>query len=999
MPVGWVELHRPLLNPKVPRMTASRLLHLTLCNSVKTSKVQHISERWKAICHRLTQKPLVTPYREAQSWSLFVPFKMKDAGAVMRETSNGPVYSRCTANVEFADLICLDIDNDPARGSATTIEEAKQHLAGLAYVLYTSFNHRNPNKHNVDKFRIVLPLTDSVTYPEFTERKRALKGLFPFIDPASLSISQPFYLPIAHPDRASLHQSLVTDGEWFDLRALEVTKPRQPSPSDGKFVQTDQVHADLPEIRLDDGTTYRANDLYDFLTEGYENKRSCFRISSPDSKPGCFIYRKGSGLMYYDNAVSKTRFIRVMKMKRADSRHPFHDEEDVQTTALWARKPSPIIDRKRAEHQALLVPAESAARIIPLDQRFLPDDLHLQMPAQGVTVIRSPKGTGKTELLKRVVSASAEKGESVMLIGHRIFLLRNLAIRTNLDDYRNVEQGDVTSMIAICLNSLTRVDPHTDEPYDTILIDESEQVFQALISKILHPDLSVIFNNLLWLFGNAKRIICLDADLTFDLTIELIRYLREAKPEDDVLGVTNTFQLGAGQTTMLYEAKMHLLADAIEAVRSGEKAFITSNSRRFATAVDAIFQSMGKTSLLVTAETNDQPNTQAFIENPTEECKRYDVVVTSPTLSTGVSIDGNHFTKVYGFFGIKPGTYQDVDQALSRVRNCKDVSVWVQGNKRQPIIRSEQDLLYDAIAKEKDGTKRMLGEQVTMTRGQWRWAEIYARIAYVLQGWSTNKDEQFSRLRKSLGFKVDFVLADERKSEAAWELFGQFKGVGINRAQAIFDAPDIDPDEEKALEGRKQRSRAEQLSLDKSRLRCYLKDDWSLQTVEKALKQELLRSISRIATLHSIPEDVLRQEDIDDRLRNENTFTANRHRLMRRELIQHLCVVGKIDRDELFRRVQSNEEVEISRDTLLAVAKAFELRKRDFSRYFETRIKDPTDEKNITKVWNATFGKFLSLPVARKKRGTRLEREYRYYIDTAKKDLVHGVLAEYAFFQ
>lgn len=996
MPAGWVELRRPFLNPKGPRMTASRLLHLTLCNAVKTTKVQHVAETWEALCARLTQKPVVTQYREALSWSLFVPFKMKDAGAVMRATPRGAlVYSRCTANVEFADLICLDIDNDPARGAATTIEAARQHLDGLAYALYTSFNHRNPSKHDVDKFRVVLPLAESVTYPEFTERKRALKQLLPFIDPASLSISQPFYIPIAHPDRANLHQSFIAEGEWFDLRALEVTKPRQSNSPTAKFAQTGELHGDLPEIRLKDGATYRADQLYAVMKEGYEHRVGCFRISAADTKPGCFIFRKGSGLMYYDPAVGKVKFIKVMKVKRTESAH-FDDEEDVETTQLWPRKPGSSLVPKVPEPPALIVPTEQP---IELNQRYLPDDLHRAIPAKGIAVIRSPKGTGKTELLKRLAASSAQRGESVMLLGHRIFLLRNLATRTNLDYYLDLDDGDITSSMAICMNSLTRVDPHEDEPYDTIIIDESEQVFQALISKTLHADLSVIFNNLLWLFGNAKRIVCLDADLTSELTIELIQYLRGEKADDEVIGVKNTYQIGADQTTRLYETKMHLLSDALAAVESGEKVFIACNSRKFATVVDAILRSMGNASLLVTAETNDRPETRLFIVNPTEECKKYDAVVASPTLSTGVSIEGNHFTKVYGFFQIKPGTYQDVDQAISRVRNCTDVSVWVQGNEREPYIRSEQDLFYDALDDESKTVKLALDEKFTLTQGQRLWGYIYARIAYVLQLWSINKDDQFSQLRKDLGFKIGFVLEDEQKSKAGREIYGQFRHAGINRAQAIFEAADIDPEEEERLARKRQRDGAEQLALEKARLRSYLKDDWSLETVKKALKQELLRSINRIATLHSVPEAVLRQQDIDDRVRNENTFTANRHRLVRRKLIDHLCKAGNIDRHELFRRVQASEEVEITRDALLAVAKAFEERKRDFRRYFETRIKDPTDEKNITKVWNATFGDFLSMPIKRKKRGPRSQREYRYYIDLEANDLVHGVLGDYAFFQ
>ncbi len=990
-------------------------LHITLVDSVQTSKVKHIAESWDILSIRLTKKPVVTTDRESLQWPLFVPFKMltEEEGALMRETGFGRAYSRRKSNVEYLDVLVLDYDNDPKLSRPTlTFAEAIKRFDGLACAMYTSFNHLNSYKGTVDKFRVVLPLLDHVELEDVEARREALRKFFPEADPASFVASQPFYVPIAHPDRANLHRSHEGSGEWFDLLSLESTEVPVAKAPTAVYVQTGETHNDLPTIKLKDGTNYRADELYHILQDGYQNRKGCYRIDGGDKKPGCFVYRFHSGLNYYDPAVGKSVFIKVMKSRKVRNLDSPEENVEVETTQLWIRKPSTKVDNAKpkkvsSSNPEVLEYLEGKVELLRLNQRFLPDDLHLRVPLEGVTFIRSPKGSGKTEVLKRLTEEASKNGKSVLMLGHRVYLLRNLATRTNLDYYRDLEDGETTPSMALCMNSLTRIDQETDTPYDTVIIDESEQVFQALISKTLHKELSTIWNNLIWVFQKAKRIICLDADLSSELTMEMIKEIRGEKKYDNVFGVINDYRIGEGQTTKIYEQRMHMLADALDAVNAGEKVFIACNNRKFATVVDAIVKDVGKTSLLVTAETNEMDETQAFIENPTEECKKYDVVVSSPTLSTGVSIgDPNdprtkHFTKIYGFFGINPGTYQDVDQAISRVRNCSDVSVWIQGHLKKHEMRDDKEReIYDkTLDKERGTLKKIYDEDVKLTQGQLKWAAIYSRIVYMMQIWTSNKDEQFCNMRKELGFAIESIVENEDAKSIGASIYSQFKDVGVDRAQAVFDAEEIGEEDVLALLRKKQRSRAEQLSIDKARLHDVLREhNWSIETVRTALKQELLRSLGRIRLLHTFSDDYRAVADREDREKSQNTFTASRHRVKQHELIEHLCKEAKIDLNDLFEKAQGKDEIEIKKETLLAVATAYDERKKDFNYYFSSRIKNPTEPKNVKKVWDTTFGEHLSLCILRKKRGTLAKREYLYFLDLTKKDLVHKVMSESSFY-
>src|SRR5262249_808501 len=62
-------------------------------------------------------------------------------------------------------------------------------------------------------------------------------------------------------------------------------------------------------------------------------------------------------------------------------------------------------------------------------------------PFDGVTFVRSPKGSGKTEWLKNVVQCCKDQGKSVLLVGHRRTLLNSMAERLGLTCYYYMEGG------------------------------------------------------------------------------------------------------------------------------------------------------------------------------------------------------------------------------------------------------------------------------------------------------------------------------------------------------------------------------------------------------------------------------------------------------------------------------------------------------------------------------------------------------------------------------
>jgi hypothetical protein len=97
---------------------------------------------------------------------------------------------RCKENaLEYHGLL-LDYDGHK------TINEVKELLDGLEYVIYTTFRH-TPQK---ERFRVVLPFSNPISTADFEARKLDISDTFEGIDPASLNTSQCFYFHSgAHP--------------------------------------------------------------------------------------------------------------------------------------------------------------------------------------------------------------------------------------------------------------------------------------------------------------------------------------------------------------------------------------------------------------------------------------------------------------------------------------------------------------------------------------------------------------------------------------------------------------------------------------------------------------------------------------------------------------------------------------------------------------------------------------------------------------------------------
>lgn len=314
--------------------------------------------------------------------------------------------------------------------------------------------------------------------------------------------------------------------------------------------------------------------------------------------------------------------------------------------------------------------------------------LEIRSLNDGVTFIKSAKGTGKTEAISKLLKRGVGKS-SVLLIGHRQSLIRNLSKRFGLHCYLDDLQSKSTDLAknryGVCLDSLMKVDGLS---YDLIVIDEVEQVLAHFLSETMADSTLNIFNVFKQLIGKARKVVVMDADLgwTSFLTLVGMRAV-DVRSACSVQFVLNTWK-PSGKTIQLYSSKEHLIGNLIECLEAKKRVFVASNSKaeidRLAYGVRKHWSESGADPIrliAITSENSVQKSVQDFIGDIKNEILNYDLILSSPSMSTGVDISFDSGEAkvdfVFGIFETRINVHTEIDQQISRVRNPKEVGVWI----------------------------------------------------------------------------------------------------------------------------------------------------------------------------------------------------------------------------------------------------------------------------------------------------------------------------------
>ena len=649
---------------------------------------------------------------------------------------------RKSSNFTTAGFLAVDIDSN------LTIEHALEDLFFSQYggFLYTTTNHCD----QFPRFRLVFELEHPIT--QASTMKTALSGLIAKFggDKTCNDACRQFYGSIDC-DYMLLGNTLNKAG----LGRLLILGEQQ---SRGKYKNGAEIRATIRSgYQLGEDSLVLSADGEEYVLADLPPKTPIHCPVHVDNRPSAFTLRSKSGVPGVHCMVCDATYFTDGDAPPYDFNYSLSN-----LNSIFEQSDTELIANGMAWSDIAI-----GARI---NEPYLP----FNEIKQHLVLIKSPKGTGKTEWLKYIVNQCRAKKQSVLLIGHRQSLIRSVAKRLELLCYLNDNgknrYNQPSGYYAICVDSLPTLLDTKNHRYDVVLVDEVEQVFAHLTARTLKARRNRAFLYFKHYIDVAKQVYALDADLSH-LTFNTIYNFYDDKNKDPFF-LVNDFHAESPEID-LYENKNHLLTTLLNSLLNGERCFVCTNSKNEVKRLVKSIQEgiSGQFKVMEISSDNSQtPDIQAFITNITKRILDYDALIVSPSVGTGVDItfpdNQSLIDNVFGFFETGINTHFDIDQQIGRVRHPKKIRVWV--SPRTFNFETEPEVIMREMKQTAAESDRLIG---ILPDGTHKYADdtgylqVYADVTSQHRASLNNLRQHFIAMKKHYGWVVHEIERDAKFSK------------------------------------------------------------------------------------------------------------------------------------------------------------------------------------------------------------------------------------------
>ena len=656
---------------------------------------------------------------------------------------------RKSENFLCSDIIAADMDE------GMSLEEAMNDpfILANACLLYTTPSH-TPEDH---RFRLVFRLPHTVTDIEHLKKlQRGLLRKFPTADKSVKDGARQFY------GSRGCHYEIfanVLSDEIFDHLIQLGNEPinlpdRQGVIGSKSGFRSEAKLYDDSQIRNAKGEWVRLSEM--------AGSKPVYCPFHNDRSPSAFSTISRSGSMGVHCSTCQVTF--WIKRKEPE---PY----DFQVFDKLVRKevsnfvPTEIMD----ETNSVVVFETSDPNVLVTEKHLSRLPLH-----DGITLIKSPKGTGKTTYLEHLVGEYKKLRKSVLLVGHRRSLLVSLSSSLGLECYldkKNLIRFSPNRMpkyFAISVDSMATMLKPNIHKFDVVLIDESEQVFSHLIADTLKIESQRKCYLLLQHYiHTAKAVVALDADLN-EITLHAIHRFGTRNPLIDRRLVLNEY-IFPKKTIEIYGSDKKIVGEIINSIRRDERIFICSNvKKKIDGLVEMIKHNFGHDFPLfwVTSENSNTQEVSNFLTSIKTEILKYKVVLVSPAMGTGIDItfegDETNVDGVYGLFESRINTHFDIDQQISRVRHPGYVRVWV--SQETFNYETEVDPIKQEIAESGLIPEVLTGYSLTgIPEFNWNdpYLTLYSTILAAQRASKNDLRKNFIDLRTYNGWDIRYIDRDD----------------------------------------------------------------------------------------------------------------------------------------------------------------------------------------------------------------------------------------------
>lgn len=354
----------------------------------------------------------------------------------------------------------------------------------------------------------------------------------------------------------------------------------------------------------------------------------------------------------------------------------------------------------------------------------------------------------------------------------------------------------------------------------------------------------------------------MDADLS-EVSVGWLGNWVDALSKKSTHVVVNQHRPDQGKTLEVYRRRNHLLSDLMNQARSGRRCYVVSNSKK---EIDKISKAISielpevKT-LTITADTVEISRSEVgeFIRNPLVEALQYQLILSSPSLSSGVDLTfpGKvpFYDFVYGVFEYGSTNHFECDQQLARVRNPGETKVYIspltmdlEDNPDVIIGDLERADAFAYLTSDFDAVSRSIPDDPL----------FHLTVSLEARKRASKNDLKgnFLRYKKQLGFEIAYTEDDADSAEAGrrWAKAGS-DGTALDRISRLLNAQPLSKEELINLISRKQVG--EKLGADeiaryrRARIECFYRTPIFGELVDLDHKMRLMEKVRRFEALAS----------------------------------------------------------------------------------------------------------------------------------------------------
>lgn len=451
-----------------------------------------------------------------------------------------------------------------------------------------------------------------------------------------------------------------------------------------------------------------------------------------------------------------------------------------------------------------------------------------------INIVTAPTGAGKTKFTIAPFAKKAKiNNKRFMAVAPLVSLISELSNKLDTGLYSNIkssQESKAEKSLAVCLPSIksSKLKPFVDST-QWIAVDEISQNLRFTSSKeckVTGADSEKIYFELRSLVSRCERVVVADASIDN----KTIKFFENALPGEK-FNIIEQKPVDTGRKCFIYEDMGDLIQKILAELNGGGKVWLAVESAERATSIgnylDSIKpkDSVGRDVLTINSNNKGNAEQKAFINDPENESRKYGVVIASPVISSGISVEhvGNHhFTMIAGIASGHRICPTDFMQMLARVRYIPDYHVCLMGNnEKDNKITAQSFLTGYKLSAELEG-KSLNENEYSLFKAECEAESIKYRSDFANGFYWIMEYFLFTLIREKDTQKYDFFkkeISDKAKEQKEKNI------------HFMLTAPPITDDQASKLDGA-DRTEVQSLQLKAYKARLMLGYEWDHQLID-----------------------------------------------------------------------------------------------------------------------------------------------------------------------